>query len=60
MWIALVLTGVVILISALLLLPRARNPDDGPLPPEIETRILLGEDPDESDESEGEVIADGP
>jgi len=49
MWIALALLGVAIVVTALLLLlPRARNAADGPLPPEVETRILLGEDPDDT------------
>ena len=60
MWIALVLLGVVILVTALLLLPRARNQEDGPLPPEVETRLLLGEDPDEPGPAEGDETTHEP
>ncbi len=46
MWIALIVIGVAMIVTALLLTPRGANRDDGPLPTDVETRILLGEDPD--------------
>ncbi len=45
-WIAVSVGVAVVALLAILLLPRTRNAADGPLPPEIETRILLGETPD--------------
>ena len=45
MWVAIgVVAVVVLMIAALLRAPRPS--DDGPLPPELEAQVLLGEDPD--------------
>ncbi|MBK5288072.1 MAG: hypothetical protein JJE46_06355, partial [Acidimicrobiia bacterium] len=43
-----VLLGIVALLAvlAIVLIPRNGKPDDGPLPVDLETRLLLGEDPD--------------
>jgi hypothetical protein len=46
MWIALIVIGVGMIVTAVLLTPRGRSADDRRLPTDVETRILLGEDPD--------------
>ncbi len=46
MWIALIVIGVGLIVTAVVLTPRGPGADDGPLPTDVETRILLGEDPD--------------
>ena len=49
MWIAAIVIAALLVLLALLLVPRGRNADDGPLPTDIETRLLLGERPDDID-----------
>jgi hypothetical protein len=51
MWIAIILILAVLAMLTLLLVPRGANTDDGPLPPDIEARLLLGEPPEEIDGS---------
>ncbi len=46
MWIGLFIGLAVVGLLAILLVPRKRNAADGPLPTEVETLLLLGEDPD--------------
>ncbi len=46
MWIAIVVIAVILLIIGVLLLPSRPASDDGPLPPDVEAHLLLGEDPD--------------
>ena len=46
MWIAIVVIAVILLIIGVLLLPPRPASDDGPLPPDVEAQVLLGEDPD--------------
>lgn len=49
MWIAIIAALAVLTLLGLLLLPRPVNPADGPLPEDVETRILLGERPEDID-----------
>lgn len=54
MWIAVVASLVALVLLALLALfvvPRGANAEDGPLPKDVETRILLGERPEDIDSS---------
>jgi hypothetical protein len=46
MWIAIVVVAVILLIIGVLLLPSRPASADGPLPPDVEAQVLLGEDPD--------------
>ena len=46
MWITVMLLVVVAVIGALVLVPRSRNSDDGPLPNDVQLQLLLGEDPE--------------
>ncbi len=48
-WIAIVVIVAVFGILMLLLVPRSEDGDDGPLPRDVETRLLLGESPEEID-----------
>jgi hypothetical protein len=47
MWFGLIIGLAVVALLAILFVPRMRNGDDAPLPTEVETLLLLGEDPDE-------------
>ena len=47
MWIAIIVIAAVFAMLALLLVPRGHNADDGPLPDDVQARILLGERPDD-------------
>ena len=49
MWIVISVGVAGLALLAILLLPRSRNAADGPLPPDVEARVLLGERPDEID-----------
>ncbi len=49
MWIAISVGVAGLALLAILLLPRSRNAADGPLPRDVEARILLGERPEEID-----------
>ena len=49
MWIAISVGVAVLALLAILVLPRSRNAADGPLPRDVESRILLGERPEEID-----------
>lgn len=53
MWIAISVGVAGLALLAILLLPRSRNAADGPLPPDVEARILLGERPEEIDRRPG-------
>lgn len=55
MWIAISVGVAVLALLAILLLPRSRNAADGPLPPEVEARILLGEHPEDIDGERGDA-----
>jgi hypothetical protein len=46
MWVAIAVVAIILLIIGVLLLPPRPASDDGPLPPDIETQVLLGEAPD--------------
>jgi hypothetical protein len=46
MWVAIGVIAVVGLIIVVLLRPSRPSSADGPLPPDIEAEVLLGEDPD--------------
>lgn len=47
MWIALIVGGGLLALALILLIPRVSR-DDRPLPTDVETQLLLGEDPDHS------------
>ena len=49
MWIVISVGVAALALLAILLSPRSRNAADGPLPPDVEARILLGERPEEID-----------
>ena len=49
MWIVISVGVAALALLAILLLPRSRNAADGPLPPDVEARILLGERPEAID-----------
>lgn len=51
MWIAGVVLVAGLAVLALLVAPRGRNRADGRLPLDIETRILLGERPEDIDDA---------
>lgn len=51
MWIAVVASLVALVLLALFVVPRGANAEDGPLPTEVETRILLGERPEDIESS---------
>jgi|GEM_PF-3921407 hypothetical protein len=51
MWIAVVVTLAALALLALFVVPRGANAEDGPLPTDVETRILLGERPEDIDAS---------
>ena len=53
MWIAISVGVAGLALLAILLLPRSRNAADGPLPPDVEARILLGERAEEIDRRSG-------
>ena len=61
MWIAISVGIAGLALLAILLLPRSRNAADGPLPPDVEARILLGERPEEIDNQPGgdDAVPDG-
>ena len=46
MWVAIGVIVVMLLIIGVLLLPARPASDDGPLPPDVETQVLLGEVPE--------------
>lgn len=46
MWVAIAVVAVILLMIGVLLLPPRPASDDGPLPPDVEAQVLLGEDPD--------------
>jgi hypothetical protein len=46
MWIAIVVIAAILLIIGVLLLPSRPASVDGPLPPDVEAQVLLGEDPE--------------
>jgi hypothetical protein len=46
MWVAIGVVAVVGLIIVALLRPSRPSSADGPLPPDVEAEVLLGEDPD--------------
>ena len=51
-WIAaVVIVAVLGVLALLMLLPRSDHDEDGPLPRDVETRLLLGERPDEIESS---------
>jgi hypothetical protein len=52
MWIALIVGGGLLVLALILVIPRRSGGDDAPLPTEIETQLLLGEDPDQPFEGE--------
>ena len=54
MWIVISVGVAALALLAILLLPRSRNAADGPLPPDVEARILLGERPEEIDGRPGD------
>ena len=54
MWIVISVGVAGLALLAILLLPRSRNAADGPLPPDVEARILLGERPEEIDGQRGD------
>ncbi len=54
MWIVISVGVAVLALLAILLLPRSRNAADGPLPPDVEARILLGERPENIDGQRGD------
>ena len=54
MWIAVSVGVAGLALLAILLLPRSRNVADGPLPPDVEARLLLGERPEEIDHQPGD------
>jgi hypothetical protein len=57
MWVAIGVIAVVGLIIVLLLRPSRPASADGPLPPDVEAEVLLGEDPDRirsPDDAEGD------
>jgi hypothetical protein len=49
MWVAIAVVAVILLIIGVLLLPARPASDDGPLPLDIETQVLLGEAPEPPD-----------
>jgi hypothetical protein len=49
MWIAVAVVAVTLLIIVALLLPPHAGSVDGPLPPEVEAQVLLGETPEPDD-----------
>jgi hypothetical protein len=50
MWIAVGIVAVTLLIIGVLLLPpRTSTSADGPLPPDVEAQVLLGEEPEPDD-----------
>ena len=49
MWIAVVVTLAGLALLALFVVPRGGSADDGPLPKDVETRLLLGERPEDID-----------
>ena len=49
MWIAVVVTLAALALLALFVIPRGANAEDGPLPTDVETRLLLGERPEDID-----------
>ena len=52
MWIAvIVIIAVFGVLALLMLLPRSEHDEDGPLPRDVETRLLLGEPPAEIERS---------
>ena len=53
MWIAISVGVAGLALLAILLLPRSRNAADGPLPPDVEARILLGERAEDIDSRPG-------
>ncbi|MBK5287034.1 MAG: hypothetical protein JJE46_01075, partial [Acidimicrobiia bacterium] len=55
-----VLLGIVALLAvlAIVLIPRNGKPDDGPLPVDLETRLLLGEDPDTDADTDADRASD--
>ncbi|MEO6467980.1 MAG: hypothetical protein ABIP21_02680 [Acidimicrobiia bacterium] len=57
MWIAISVGVAGLALLAILLLPRSRNVADGPLPPDVEARILLGEPAEEIDSGPGDEDA---
>jgi hypothetical protein len=48
MWFAIGVVAVVVLIIGVLLRSPRATSGDGPLPPDVEAQVLLGEDPDPS------------
>ena len=46
MWVAIGVVAAVGLMILVLLRPPRRTGDDGPLPPDIEAQLLLGEEPE--------------
>ena len=46
MWVAIGAIAVILLIIGVLLLPSRPASDDGPLPRDVETQVLLGEVPE--------------
>jgi hypothetical protein len=46
MWIAIVVVAVILLMIGVLLRPPRPPSDDGPLPPDVEAQVLLGEEPE--------------
>ena len=55
MWIVISVGVAVSALLAILLLPRSRNAADGPLPRDVEARILLGERPEDIDGRRGDT-----
>ena len=49
MWIAVVVTLAALALVALFVVPRGGKAEDGPLPKDVETRLLLGERPEDID-----------
>lgn len=55
MFLAVILgVGAVVAILAIVFVPRSGRPDDGPLPADLETRLLLGEHPERDAEPDSE------
>ena len=57
MWVAIGVVAVMLLIIGVLLLPPRPASDDGPLPQDVETQVLLGEVP-QSPEPQSPAVDD--
>jgi hypothetical protein len=60
MWVAIGAIAVVVLIIAVLLRPPRPSSADGPLPPDVEAQVLLGEEPEKDEQASSPVDDDEP